>query len=493
MSTFGALNTAFSGLTAAQQGLSVTGQNIANANTPGYTRQRVTTSAIGEAANVGLFSAGARAGQGVSVDGVARLGDSFLDARVRSTTAAAGYTAVRSNALTSIEDSTHEPGANGISAKLQAFWSGWGAMSNQAGEAAPATVLLAAAHDLAGQLASGYSDLQAQWSQGRAQVDGMATDLNKAAAQVADLNLRIRSTLAAGGSANEMMDQRSQLTATIASLAGGSIRDTGDGMVDVLVGGNAIVSGGTARTVTVSGAYTMDAAGTGGTVGTAGTGGTTGSPVRLEWADRPGSAVPLDGGEIAGALSVLAPAAQTETGTAGTGGPIAEASSSYNALAKKLADAVNTAQRAGFTSTGTAGGDFFSFAAGIPAANGLTVLVTDVSGLATGGPTGGALNGNNADAISQLGTGKDSPDSAWSAFITKLGVASRAEQQQGQLAAASAVSATQLQASSASVSLNEENMNLLSYQHAYQAAARVMTAVDEMLDVLINRTGLVGR
>ncbi len=43
------------------------------------------------------------------------------------------------------------------------------------------------------------------------------------------------------------------------------------------------------------------------------------------------------------------------------------------------------------------------------------------------------------------------------------------------------------------MSLNEENLNLLTYQHAYQAAARVMTAVDEMLDVLINRTGLVGR
>ncbi|MDJ0355970.1 flagellar hook-associated protein FlgK [Paenarthrobacter sp. PH39-S1] len=486
MSTFGALNAAFSGLTAAQQGLSVTGQNIANANTAGYTRQRVTTSAIGEGANVGLFSAGARAGQGVSVDGVARLGDTFLDARVRSTTAAAGYTAVRSNALTTIEDSTHEPGAKGISAKLQAFWAGWGAMANQAGEAAPAAVLLAAANDLAGQLAVGYGNLEAQWSQGRSQVDGMATDLNNAAAQVADLNLRIRSTIAAGGSANEMVDQRSQLTATIASLAGGAVRDTGDGMVDVLVGGNAMVSGGSARTVQVTGAYVMDSAG-------AGTGPARTYAVQLEWTDRTGAAGPLDGGEIAGALSVLAPAGGGAGDAAGTGGSIAEAAASYNTFAQKLADAVNTAHRAGVTTAGTAGGDFFDFSPGKPSAQGLTVAVTDVSGLATGSATGGALNGGNADAISQLGVGPDSPDTAWSGFITKLGAASRSAQQQGQLAAASAVSATQLQASTASVSLNEENMNLLSYQHAYQAAARVMTAVDEMLDVLINRTGLVGR
>ena len=96
-STFGALNTAFSGLTAARQGLNVVGQNIANVNSAGYTRQRVTTSAIN--ASVGLFSGIARPGQGVSIDGVARLGDAFLDARVRSTTADAGYASVRASAL----------------------------------------------------------------------------------------------------------------------------------------------------------------------------------------------------------------------------------------------------------------------------------------------------------------------------------------------------------------------------------------------------------
>ena len=55
------------------------------------------------------------------------------------------------------------------------------------------------------------------------------------------------------------------------------------------------------------------------------------------------------------------------------------------------------------------------------------------------------------------------------------------------------VSALTNRASTASVSLDEENVSLLTNQHAYQAAARVMTAVDEALDVLINRTGLVGR
>jgi flagellar hook-associated protein 1 FlgK len=94
-STFGSLNTALSGLNAARQGSAVTGQNIANSATEGYTRQRVSTSALGPVARVGLFSSGVTPGQGVGVDGIRRLGDIFLDARVRSTSAEAGFFGAR--------------------------------------------------------------------------------------------------------------------------------------------------------------------------------------------------------------------------------------------------------------------------------------------------------------------------------------------------------------------------------------------------------------
>jgi len=65
--------------------------------------------------------------------------------------------------------------------------------------------------------------------------------------------------------------------------------------------------------------------------------------------------------------------------------------------------------------------------------------------------------------------------------------------QQAKLAGIAASSAVGLQLANSSVDLDEENMNLLAYQHAYQGAARVMSAIDEMLDTLINRTGIVGR
>ena len=475
-STFGALNTAFSGLTAARQGLNVVGQNIANANTVGYTRQSVTTSAVN--ASVGLFSGIAQPGQGVSVDGIARMGDAFLDARVRTTTADAGYASVRASALGAIEDGTHEPGADGISAKLQAFWNGWSAMSNNPGDDASAQVLLASAKALTGQIAGGYSDLETQWAQTRTQASGMVDSLNSAANQVAKLNATIKSTIAAGGEANELIDQRNVLTTSIASLAGGTVKDAGDGTVDVYVGGNALVSGATANAVALGGSESLAALAAGG------------GSLQLTWASGSKSVVALDGGQLAGALSVLAPAS---TDGSGSGGAIAEAAQSYNNLAQKLADTVNGAQAKGFTPAGGAGKDFFTFAAGAPLAKGLTVAVSSAADLATSSAAATPLDGSNADATSQLGTAPGSPDSVWSSFVTNIGSASQAEQQHSKLADASATSATSMQASGASVDLDEESMNMLTYQHAYQAAARVMTAVDDMLDTLINKTGLVGR
>jgi flagellar hook-associated protein 1 FlgK len=474
MSTFSGLNTAYTGLVAAKAGLDVVGQNLVNANTQGYTRQRVSTSSVPALNATGLFSGGVRPGQGVSVDGIQRLDDAAIDARVRSTTALSGYTNTRAGALATLEASLNEPGTNGLSTQLQKFWSAWGDVANQAGEQAPAGVLLGQASSLVTQLQTGYRAVDDQWSALRTSVDGMVSDLNTAATEVADLNGRIRSALAGGQSANELMDRRDLLTTSIAKLAGGVVRPNEDGTVDVLVGGNALVSGTTANTVKAAGASRLaDAAG---------------DPPRLEWAYRPGAAIAMEGGSIAGALSTLAPADAN-----GTGGVLAEAAVSYNAFAVTLAQRVNAIHSTGTTPSGATGLDFFTIDPAKPAALGLSVVPTGVGQIATGTGTAGGSDGSIADAISQLGTGTNAVDKQWAAVVVRIGVASRTEQQQSDLADMATNSATSAQLAGASVDLDEENMNMLSFQHAYQGAARVMTAVDEALDVLINHTGLVGR
>jgi flagellar hook-associated protein 1 FlgK len=474
MSTFSGLNTAYTGLVAAKAGLDVVGQNIANAGTAGYTRQRVATSGVPALNSAGLFTGGVRPGQGVSVDGIQRLDSAALDARVRSTTALSGYSGARADALSTLEGSLNEPGTNGLSTQLQRFWSAWADVSNQAGEPAPVGVLLGQSSTLVTQVGAGYRAVDAQWSALRTDVDGMVNDLNGAATEVADLNGRIRSTLAAGGSANELMDRRDLLTTKIANLSGGIVRPAEDGTVDVLIGGNAIVSGTTFNAVQAVGARRMSDA--------------TGDPVRLEWAHRPGAAIAMEGGAIAGAISTLAPA-----DASGTGGVLAEAAASYNAFAVSLAQRVNDVHRTGATPSGTTGLDFFAIDPALPAALGLSVIPTGVGQVATGAPGAGGSEGSIADAISQLGTGPNAVDKQWADFVVRIGVASKTEQQQSALADLASTGAVGAQLSNSSVDLDEENMSLLAFQHAYQGAARVMTAVDEALDVLINHTGLVGR
>ncbi|KRE76339.1 flagellar hook-associated protein FlgK [Arthrobacter sp. Soil763] len=468
MSTFGALNTAYRGLTAAQQGMNVAGQNIANAATEGYTRQRVQQSAIGAPAP-GMFSNGiAQTGQGVSVDAIARLGSTVLDAGVRSAAAQAGYAGIRSTAFQGVEGILQEPGDNGISAALQGFWSAWQGAANQPDDDGPKGLLLNAATSLTEKISSAYQSLQGQWSSVRAQAADAVDVVNAAASQVAAYNATIRSTLAAGGSANELIDARAKLTETISRLAGGTVREQADGTVDVHIGGNALVMGTSVRGLELSGNQASN---------------TLGSTVQLLWKN-PAGVASADGGEIAGALSVLAPAS--------SGGAIASAAESYNTLATALATAVNTVHRTGETGTGATNVDFFTFGAAVPAALGLKAP-TNTADIALKAPGKGALDTSIADQISQLGTAADSPDKLWSGIVTGIGVESRGAQQREALTQAAQASAVTSRASQASVSLDEENVNLLTNQHAYQAAARVMTAVDEALDVLINRTGLVGR
>jgi flagellar hook-associated protein 1 FlgK len=474
VSTFSGLNTAYTGLVAARHGLDVVGQNMTNMNTAGYTRQRAVQSAAGSLAQVGPLTGQVKVGQGVAVTSIQRLGDDYLDAKVRTTTASSGYWGVRANELSALQSSLHEPGTTGLSNQLTVVWSAWQTMANHPGELATGAVLLQESDALATQISVGYTAVDDQWTQLRAEVTGMAQELNGAATQVAGLNGLIRSTLASGASANELIDQRNALTTTISTLTGATVRNLPDGTVDVLVGGNALVSGDRSYELAVTGTTAMA--------------GAAGDPVKLSWVARPDVPVSVDGGEIAGGISMLAGA-----NAAGTGGVLAEAAADYNEFATFLADAVNAVHRTGQVKDGTTGHDFFAISATGPAALGLSVVPTDVNGIANAKPGAGGLDGSIADQIARLGKATDSPDKKWSAFVTGIGIATRTGLQQSALADLSTKSAVGNQLANAAVDIDEENVNMLTFQTAYQGAARVMTAVDEMLDTLINRTGIVGR
>jgi len=465
MSTFSGLNAASSALAAARRGMDLVGQNIANQSTQGYTRQRLETSAV--AAVSGTFTAGVQPGQGVSVDGISRLGDAVLDARVRDTLASSGYWSTRASAAVTAEVALAEPTANGLADRLTTFWAGWQDLSNSPDSTAAAAVVLTGAETLAAQIADGYRGIAEQWSDARDAADVMVSQINAAAGEIAELNGAIRDTLAAGASANELIDRRNLLAQGVARLSGAVGTIEQDGTMTLRLDGNALVSAADARTLTLDGPPSLEA----------------GAPVTVRWEGGP--AVAVASGELGGALSVLAPADE--------GGVLAGLAQSHNALATALAASVNAQHRLGTTAGGSPGGDFFSLTAGAPAALGLTVVPQSRAELALAAPGAGALDGSNADALAGIGEKADGPDALWADVVARLAVATAADVGRATRAETGAVAAVAAQQSVAGVDTDEETVNLLMYQTAYQAAARVLTAVDEALDVLINRTGLVGR
>ncbi|SDC83976.1 flagellar hook-associated protein 1 FlgK [Sanguibacter gelidistatuariae] len=477
MSTFSGLSTALSSLTTQRQALEIAGQNIANVNTVGYTRQRLDTASVGAGQGATLFSQGSLIGNGVQATGVSRLGDLFMDARVRTTTSSASYLAARTDAYKRLESTIAEPGDNGISKQLDDFWATWQDMVASPGSAAVGQVLLEGANSVQRSIATGYSAVVTQWDQTRSKADMLVSDINSAASAVAELNEKIRSISVSGGNANELIDQRNLLTTSLSALAGTTVRNREDGTVDVNLAGNPLVSGVTANKIKLVGSTEM-----------LGATGTDADPVRVEWDRVPaGTPAALEGGELAGALSVLAP-----YNDQGTGGLLAQAAQSYNALADKLRDTVNAIHNIPVASGGT-GVDFFSIDAGSPAALGLRVAITDTTQIVTGDPAKGAKDSSIADKISQIGESKDSPDTVWSTFVVATGVKAKAALQSATVSEAARMTAESLQLSQTAVDQDEESINLLSFQRAYQGAARVMTTIDEMLDQLINRTGVVGR
>ncbi|MEH3090114.1 MAG: flagellar hook-associated protein FlgK [Microbacterium arborescens] len=465
MSTFSGLGVAASALAAARRGMDIAGQNVANQLTPGYTRQRVETSAVAGVSTPGRVSIG----QGVSVDGVSRLGDAVLDARVRDTLAASGYWSTRAAATATAEASLAEPTKNGAAFQLTQFWAAWQDLSNAPDSTAAAAAVITRGETLVARIGDGYRAVTDQWAAVRAGADRTVDQVNAAAAEIAELNDAIRRGAVSGSPVNELVDRRNLLAQTVARLAGAVGTVESDGTMTMRIDGNALVSGSQARMLEVSGPTALGAAGT----------------VSVAWRPAGGPPVGVGGGELAGALALLAPA--------DAGGPLAGLAASYDELAASLAETVNAQHAAGVTSAGAPAGDFFALDAGLPAALALRVVPTGREQLAIGRPGAGVLDGGNADLLSGIGSRSDGPDALWGDVVSRLAVATGAETSRAARAETAAVAAAAAQQSVAGVDNDEETLSLLTYQTAYQAAARVLTAVDEALDVLINRTGLVGR
>jgi flagellar hook-associated protein 1 FlgK len=176
-------------------------------------------------------------------------------------------------------------------------------------------------------------------------------------------------------------------------------------------------------------------------------------------------------------------------------------SSQIDAVAQKLADTVNEAHEQGFSIDGTTGEPFFAVDAnGHTDAKSIKVAIDDPSKVAFSSDnpisadptTAGTLNHDVADQLTDLGNSGSGPDAVYQQMVGQLGVASQASSRRSDIQNSVRDQVDTDRGADSGVNLDEEMTNLLTYQRGYEAASRVLTTVDSMLDQLINRTGVAG-
>jgi flagellar hook-associated protein 1 FlgK len=448
---FEGLHISQSGIAASQRALDVIGQNIANVGTPGHTRLRV-DQVSAERAGPSLFLGPGANGTGVRITGVSRVRDAVLDAGVRSELANSGGADVLANSLARIE-TVVGPLDGSIADALTSFWNGWEELSLDPTSATARAQVIDASEQLSRSIqraADGVAEIR---DAGESAAASLLDEKQATIEEVARLNGEIRSQQAVGDNPNALLDQRDLHLDSLAESLGAVVHHLEDGSVNVSVGGYEVIRGTQISGLTVSG-----------------------TPAGLQTSE---GVTIVPGGEIGAHLI---------GGRAAADQAIAE----LDALALVLRDTVNAEHANGFTAAGVAGGAVFSATS---AADFSVDAALDLDGLAASA-AGEAADGNHAIAMAglrDLDTGSGTIDSQTRALIGRVGTATAAAGARAEMNESILNGIRDERASVSGVNLDEELTMLLQYQRAYEASARVLTSVDEMLNVLINRTGLVGR
>lgn len=457
MSNFSGLNVALSALYAQRRGLEITGHNVANANTEGYSRQRVNLEANGGPRTGTFWSRTIDTGGGVHVASITRFRDAFLEIRSALAQGDGGRLGQLQGGLTQVEALFNEPSDQSLAKSMSEFWSGWDDIANHPGDGAARTQLLQRGAALASSINRAADQLSQFRTDGISQLSSLTTDINTAASNVAELNKAIRSAVSGGLNAGDLMDQRDLLVNELAQKVGATIRPTEYGQVNVFVNGTALVSGESAS------ALTLDSAA---------------SPVVMRWAGSNHPAT-VTGGQAGGMLELI------NTKLPGY-------SASLDTIALKLRDDVNAIHTTGAGLDSVSGRKFFDATSASDLAIS-TDIGTDTDKIAAALASGGTLDGSVALTLADLALSSTGAGAQYRSMIVGLGVETQSAQRQADIQGQTADQIDGARESASGVNTDEEMVAMVQFQHAYEAAARFLTAIDQMLDVLVNRTGLAGR
>ena len=446
-------------LNAQQYGITVTGQNIANVNTPGYSKQRVV---LAEAApqQFNRYTIGT----GVDVKQVQEFRDRFAESRLQTEKGISGRLTAKSDVLGTVETALQGSEGSGLENAINSFFTAFRDL-----DANPNSVPLRTVVAQRGEsLATAFHTTQDRLSDIRLGADSVIRETvdqaNTLSQKVANLNAQITGSEAAGSNVSALRDQRTVFANELAELTGARITDNSDGTINLTIGeGRALVNGIYSSTLTASNT----------------------PPYGLAAITLDGEPASFDEGKIKGLQQAI-----DETTVQ---------MDALDGLAAAVVFRVNTLHTSGTDLDGNAGGNFFDTTLAVTAGtislnpavrtNPRLVVSSPLAPPSTNGTVAGEIAGLLTDQGTTVGTRTGSFSSIFGGMVAEVGssVASANADLETQGYIIAQVSAQRESVSG--VSLDEEAINLMQYQRAYEAAARFLKVADEMTQTILSLAG----
>ncbi|WP_053960261.1 flagellar hook-associated protein FlgK [Sulfobacillus thermosulfidooxidans] len=466
--SFTILNIAGRSLAAEQLAMEVTGNNMANATTPGYRRETadlVETPPIPSANLNGTLQ-----GQGVSVDAILRAQDAFLSRSVRTQFGSMGYWKSLNTALSQIQNVFQEPSASGLSEAMTNFFNAWLTLSQTPSSLSARQAVLEQGKSLASTFNTMSSELNQEIQNLNNSVTSMVGKINTITTQIAKLNTEIANVTGSGGTANALLDQRGLLMDQLSQLVNISYTVNPDQTVNIYLGSNALVVN--------QKAYSLST-------------GPSASPPGVDqvyWNNTTqplNSSTGLTNGELAGLLQA-------------GGTDIPNYLSQLNTLAESVANAVNSQQTQGYQlNSNQKGSDFFVVpASGIITASNIQVNPQlTIQGIAAASNPNAPNDGSNAEAMANLvyDTQSSLGNYTFSQYYTNLvgqvGNDGQHAETQYNSANATLQALRNARQSATGVDLNQSSAHLIQEQQSYQAAAQLVSVEQTIMTSLLQAVG----
>lgn len=497
-STFGTYNIAYTGMYVSQASMTATSTNLANINTTGASKVQVSNEETNSVSSDGTVR-----GTGVNVQSILRSRDIYLDSNYRTQNVQAVYYSVKSGNLEyldkllseyevsstdSSDSSSSSDDDTGLEQAIQNFFGAWETLSTDVTTESSREAVISAATDFISMLSEIDSQLQQLQADAVTGVKDGVDSLNDYASQVAQLNLKISQAEANGGEASYLRDQRDALLDQMSSLADITVTET-NGVLKVSIGGVPLVKGGETHALVVEGT------------------GTTDDPLTVKWADFD-STTKIKSGSIAAYLEDADQTAYTSISaselpynftTSSGSSSISTLRQGLNNLITTLANQVNALCTSGYDLNGNAGVAFFTV---LDANQPLSIsniqvnpeLVADSDKLAA---SSSQETGDNTLALAVCKLASDATcyksgglslniTDYYKSIISWLGTAGETASANYTTQAALATQLDTQRQSVYSISIDEEVSNLIQFQNAYAASARVMSTIDNLLGDLID-------